>query len=51
MTNFPRWSDVRADVVAGAGGERGIAEARKRNQAYIDGHSASRRPTLPRRWA
>jgi hypothetical protein len=38
MTNFPKWTDVRADVVAGAGGEEGVAKARKRNQAYIDGH-------------
>lgn len=47
MRNFPKWSDVRADVVAGAGGEQGVAEARKRNQAYIDGHRlADRRQTL-----
>ncbi|MFF4236870.1 MULTISPECIES: helix-turn-helix domain-containing protein [Actinomadura] len=43
MTNFPKWSDVRADVVEGAGGERGVAEARKRNQAYIDGHRLAER--------
>jgi DNA-binding XRE family transcriptional regulator len=47
MTNFPKWSNVRADVVAGAGGEEGVAEARKRNQAYIDGHRlAERRKSL-----
>lgn len=47
MTKFPKWSDVRADVAAGAGGEEGIAEARKRNQAYIDGHRlAERRKSL-----
>jgi predicted transcriptional regulator len=47
MTNFPKWSDVRADVVAGAGGEEVVAEARQRNQAYIDGHRlADRRKTL-----
>ncbi|TDB92606.1 helix-turn-helix transcriptional regulator [Actinomadura sp. 7K534] len=43
MTNFPKWSDVRPDVVAGAGGEQGVAEARKRNQAYIDGHRLAER--------
>jgi hypothetical protein len=36
MTGFPKWSDVRADVVAGAGGEEAVAEARKRNHAYIE---------------
>ncbi|MEU8798791.1 helix-turn-helix transcriptional regulator [Spirillospora sp. NPDC048819] len=47
MTNFPRWSDVRADVVEGAGGEQGVAAARRRNQAYIDGHRlADRRKTI-----
>jgi DNA-binding XRE family transcriptional regulator len=47
MKKFPKWSDVRADVVAGAGGEEAVAEARKRNQAYIDGHRlAERRKSL-----
>jgi DNA-binding XRE family transcriptional regulator len=47
MTNFPKWSDVRADLVAEAGGEEAVAEARKHNQAYIDGHRlADRRKTL-----
>lgn len=47
MTNFPKWNDVRTDVVAAAGGEEGVAEARKRNQAYIDGHRlAERRKAL-----
>lgn len=47
MTNFPKWSDVRADLVAGAGGEEAVVEARKRNQAYIDGHRLTeRRKTL-----
>ncbi|MBB1252609.1 helix-turn-helix transcriptional regulator [Streptomyces sp. OF3] len=47
MTKFPKWSDVRADVVADAGGEEAVAEARKRNQAYIDGHRlAERRKSL-----
>ena len=34
MTDFPKWRDVRADVVAGAGGEEAVAEARKRNHAF-----------------
>jgi DNA-binding XRE family transcriptional regulator len=47
MKKFPKWSDVRADVVASAGGEEAVAEARKRNQAYIDGHRlAERRKSL-----
>ncbi|MEV0403688.1 helix-turn-helix transcriptional regulator [Actinoallomurus sp. NPDC050550] len=47
MTDFPRWNDVHVDVVAGAGSEQGISEARKRNHAYIDGHRlAERRNTL-----
>lgn len=43
MTNFPKWSEVRAEVVAAAGGEEAVAEARKRNQAYIDGHRLAER--------
>ena len=47
MTEFPRWQDVRGGIVAGAGGEEAIAEARNRNQAYIDGHRlAERRKAL-----
>ena len=47
MTNFPKWQDVREDVVAGSGGEQAVAEARHRNQAYIDGHRlAERRKAL-----
>jgi DNA-binding XRE family transcriptional regulator len=47
MTNFPKWSEVRAGVVAGAGGEEGVSQARKRNQAYIDGHRlADRRKSM-----
>lgn len=45
MTKFPRWSDVRPDMVAKAGGEDAVAEARRRNQAYIDGHRLSERRT------
>ncbi|EHR62584.1 helix-turn-helix domain-containing protein [Saccharomonospora cyanea] len=43
MTKFPKWSEVRANVVAEAGGEEAVTEARKRNQAYIDGHRLSER--------
>jgi DNA-binding XRE family transcriptional regulator len=43
MTNFPRWTDIRADIVASAGGEQVVAEARRRNQAYIDGHRLAER--------
>ena len=43
MTEFPRWQDVRGGIVAGAGGEEAIAEARGRNQAYIDGHRLAER--------
>ena len=43
MTEFPRWQDVRSGIVAGAGGEEAIAEARNRNQAYIDGHRLAER--------
>lgn len=47
MTDFPMWREVRADVVAAADGEEAVAEARKRNQAYIDGHRlAERRKAL-----
>jgi len=43
MTNFPGWRDVRGDIVAGVGGEEPVAEARRRNQAYIDGHRLAER--------
>lgn len=43
MTNFPKWDQVRTGVVAAAGGEHAVAEARKRNQAYIDGHRLAER--------
>ncbi|MER7364214.1 hypothetical protein [Nonomuraea wenchangensis] len=38
MTSFLKWNDVRADIVATSGGEEAVAEARRRNQAYIDGY-------------
>ena len=43
MTDFPRWQDVRGGIVAGAGGEEAVAEARQRNQARIDGHRLTER--------
>ena len=43
MTNFPKWQDVRDDIVAGAGGDVAVAEAPHRNQAYIDGHRLAER--------
>jgi len=47
MTEFPRWQDVRGGIVAGAGGEEAITEARNRNQSYIDGRRlAERRKAL-----
>ncbi|MFB4316172.1 hypothetical protein [Actinomadura sp. 21ATH] len=47
MTSFPKWSDVRAEVVAGAGGEERVDEARKRNRAYIGAYRlAERRQSL-----
>jgi DNA-binding XRE family transcriptional regulator len=47
MTNFPKWQDVRDGIVAEAGGEKAVTEARHRNQAYIDGHRlAERRKAL-----
>ena len=47
MTNFPKWQDVRDGIVAGAGGEEAVTEARHRNQGYIDGHRlAERRKAL-----
>ena len=52
MTNFPKWQDIRDDIVAGPGGEQAVAEARHRNQAYIDGHRlAERRKALGPTWA
>ncbi|MCM3922365.1 helix-turn-helix domain-containing protein [Frankia sp. AiPs1] len=46
MTRFPRWSDVRADLIADAGGTEALTEARRRNQAYIDGHRLAERRRL-----
>ncbi|MEV4292235.1 helix-turn-helix transcriptional regulator [Nonomuraea bangladeshensis] len=43
MTSFPKWNDVRADIVATSGGEEAVAEARRRNQAYIDGYRLAER--------
>lgn len=47
MTDFPKWNEVRAGIVESAGGEQAVAEAHRRNQAYIDGHRlAERRKAL-----
>jgi DNA-binding XRE family transcriptional regulator len=47
MTSFPKWQDVRSEIVAGLGGEEVVNEAKRRNQAYIDGHRlAERRKAL-----
>jgi transcriptional regulator with XRE-family HTH domain len=43
MTDFPKWAEVRAGIIDGAGGEEAIAGARRHNQAYIDGHRLSER--------
>jgi DNA-binding XRE family transcriptional regulator len=45
MSDFPKWSDVRSGIVEDAGGDQAVAEARKRNQAYIDGHRLAERRT------
>jgi len=41
VTNLSKWQDVRDEIVARLGGEEAISEARRRNQAYIDGHWAA----------
>ncbi|MBT2228435.1 helix-turn-helix domain-containing protein [Nonomuraea sp. NEAU-A123] len=38
MANFPKWNDFRTDIVANSGGEEAVTEARRHNQAYIDGY-------------
>ncbi|SPL92472.1 Transcriptional regulator, XRE family [[Actinomadura] parvosata subsp. kistnae] len=43
MTNFHKWSDIRAEIVANSGREEAVVEARRRNQAYIDGHRLAER--------
>lgn len=45
MNEIHRWSDIRSDLVASVGGEGEIAEARRRNQAYIDGYRLAERRT------
>ncbi|MCK9897303.1 helix-turn-helix domain-containing protein [Frankia sp. AgB32] len=46
MTKFLRWNDVRAGLAADAGGEEALTEARRRNQAYIDGYRLAERRRL-----
>jgi DNA-binding XRE family transcriptional regulator len=43
MTEYHKWSEIRDEFVAGAGGEDAIAEARKRTQAYVDGYRLAER--------
>lgn len=43
MTSFHKWSDIRAEMVASAGGEAAVAKERKRLQAYIDGYRLAER--------
>ncbi|SDT76639.1 Helix-turn-helix [Actinoplanes derwentensis] len=43
MTEFPRWKDIRPDLVERAGGERAVAASRARDQAYLDGYRLAER--------
>ncbi|WP_093175831.1 helix-turn-helix domain-containing protein [Sinosporangium album] len=43
MTSFPRWGEIRADLVAASDGEEAVAEARKLSQAFMDGHRLAER--------
>lgn len=43
MSEFHKWSDVRAEIVAELGGEEKIDEARRRTQAYVDGYRLAER--------
>ena len=43
MTGHTKWSQVRDQIVAEAGGEESVAEARRATQAYIDGHRLAER--------
>jgi DNA-binding XRE family transcriptional regulator len=43
LTNFPKWSDIRPEIVANSGGEEAVTEARRRHQTYIDGHRLTER--------
>jgi hypothetical protein len=42
-----RLQDVRDGIVAGAGGEQAVTEARHRNRAYYDGHRLAERCKAP----
>ncbi|CAI7974330.1 hypothetical protein FRAHR75_1300007 [Frankia sp. Hr75.2] len=46
MTRFPRWNEVRAGLVADAGGDKALTDARRLQQAYIDGHRLADRRRL-----
>ena len=43
MAGHTKWSDLRPQVVAELGGEQTVAEARHRQQAYIDAHRLAER--------
>lgn len=45
MAGHSKWSDVRPQVVAELGGEQVVAEARQRQQAYIDAYRLAERRT------
>lgn len=45
MREFPKWSDVRDGIVAVAGGEAAVADARRRQQTYVDAYGPAERPT------
>ncbi|CNG76941.1 Uncharacterised protein [Mycobacterium tuberculosis] len=47
MTNLPRWSEVRADIVTAAGGEEAVAEAHTCNQSYIGANRLAERRKAP----
>lgn len=47
MPGHAKWTDVRSQLVAELGGEQVVAEARQRQQAYIDAYRlAERRSAL-----
>ena len=37
-----KWADIRSEIVAGAGGDEALAQARRHNQAYIDAYRLAR---------
>ncbi len=45
MAGHSKWSDIRSQVVAELGVEQVVAEARQRQQAYIDAYRLAERRT------